>query len=93
MPHSAFWTPEGKRDIQIKSVETMAAALGNRPQAVIHPEDDWAFGGARYLSRSAILATPAWAQTSSWSPRGEPPTPIAPMISSPDLITTPPATR
>jgi Protein of unknown function (DUF1223) len=46
-----------------------------------------------YLSRSAILATAAWAQTSSLSPPGAPPTPIAPMTSSPDLMTTPPGTR
>ena len=39
-PHSAFWTPEAEHDIRIKSAETMAAALGNRPQNVIRPEDD-----------------------------------------------------
>src|SRR5271170_4435592 len=46
-----------------------------------------------YLSQSAILATAAWAQTSSLSPPGAPPTPIAPTTSSPDLINTPPGTR
>ncbi len=39
-PHSAFWTPEAEHDIRIKSAETMAAALSNRPQNVIRPEDD-----------------------------------------------------
>ncbi len=39
-PHSAYWTPEAEWDIRIKSAETMAAALGNRPQNVIRPEDD-----------------------------------------------------
>ncbi len=39
-PHSAYWSPEAERDIRIKSAETMAAALGNRPQNVIAPEDE-----------------------------------------------------
>ncbi len=39
-PHSAFWSPEAEWDIRIKSAETMAAALGNRPQNVISPESD-----------------------------------------------------
>lgn len=38
-PHSAYWTPEANMDIRIKSAETMAAALGNRPQNVIAPTD------------------------------------------------------
>ncbi len=37
-PHSAYWSPEAERDIRIKSAETMAAALGNRPQNVVRPE-------------------------------------------------------
>ena len=39
-PHSAYWSPEAERDIRIKSAETMAAALSNRPQNVIRPEDE-----------------------------------------------------
>ena len=39
-PHSGYWSPEADRDIRIKSAETMAAALGNRPQNVIAPEDE-----------------------------------------------------
>ncbi len=39
-PHSAYWSPEAEWDIRIKSAETMAAALGNRPQNVIAPEDE-----------------------------------------------------
>src|ERR1700730_3506871 len=45
----------------------------------------------RELARSSLmLSTPAWAQTSSLSPPGEPPTPSAATISSPTLIATPP---
>ncbi len=39
-PHSAYWSPEADWDIRIKSAETMAAALGNTPQNVIHPDQD-----------------------------------------------------
>jgi hypothetical protein len=46
-----------------------------------------------YCKRLAILATAACEQTSSLSPPGAPPTPIAPITSSPDFMTTPPATR
>src|ERR1700730_8557667 len=45
----------------------------------------------RELARSSLmLATPAWAQASSLSPPGEPPTPSAATISSLNLIATPP---
>src|ERR1700726_3273005 len=45
----------------------------------------------RELARSSLmLATPAWAQASSLSPPGEPPTPSAATTSSPTLIATPP---
>src|SRR5580704_5182877 len=45
----------------------------------------------RGLGRSSLmLATPAWAQTSSLSPPGDPPTPSAATISSPILIATAP---
>src|SRR4029077_7760159 len=37
-----------------------------------------------------MLATPTWAQASSLSPPGEPPTPSAATTSSPTLIATPP---
>ena len=37
-PHSAYHSPEAWADIRRKSAETMAAALGNRPQNVITPE-------------------------------------------------------
>jgi phosphoglycerate dehydrogenase-like enzyme len=37
-PHSAYHSPEAWADIRRKSAETMAAALGNRPQNVISPE-------------------------------------------------------
>lgn len=36
-PHAAFHTPEAWNDIRVKSAETMAAALGNKPQNVIPP--------------------------------------------------------
>src|ERR1700686_3505964 len=39
---------------------------------------------------SLMLVTPAWAQTSSLSPPGDPPTPSAATISSPTLIATAP---
>src|ERR1700726_1832832 len=39
---------------------------------------------------SLMVATPAWAQASSLSPPGEPPTPSAATISSLNLIATPP---
>jgi hypothetical protein len=44
-----------------------------------------------YFNSVEILAMPASAQASSLSPPGAPLTPIAPMISSPALIGTPPA--
>src|SRR5712671_6039278 len=45
----------------------------------------------RGLGRSSLmLVTPAWAQTSSLSPPGDPPTPSAATISSPTLIATAP---
>jgi phosphoglycerate dehydrogenase-like enzyme len=37
-PHSAYHSPQAWADIRRKSAETMAAALGNRPQNVITPE-------------------------------------------------------
>jgi C-terminal binding protein len=37
-PHSAYHSPQAWDDIRRKSAETMAAALGNRPQNVITPE-------------------------------------------------------
>src|SRR5882757_1306775 len=40
-----------------------------------------------------MLATPAWAQASSLSPPGDPPTPSAATTSSPTLIATAPGSR
>jgi len=40
-PHAAYWTPQAARDIRVKAVETMfAALLGDRPQNVITPDMD-----------------------------------------------------
>src|ERR1700730_11296818 len=45
----------------------------------------------RGFGRSSLMfVTPAWAQTSSLSPPGDPPTPSAATISSPTLIATAP---
>src|SRR5690242_18672550 len=43
-----------------------------------------------YFRRSAMRSMPACPQASSFSPVGVPLTPIAPMVSLPDLIGTPP---
>src|ERR1700741_2061073 len=43
-----------------------------------------------YFRRSAMRSMPACPQASSFSPAGEALTPIAPMVSLPDLIGTPP---
>src|SRR5882757_8700475 len=55
---------------------------------------DTALATAFHLGRAAIsaliLSTPAWAQTSSLSPPGEPPTPSAATTSSPTLMATAP---
>lgn len=47
--------------------------------------------GVCYFSCSATLAMAAFAHTSSLSPPGAPLTPIAPIVSFPTLIGTPPA--
>src|SRR5271170_4716256 len=83
--------------LQDRQIHYLAPTLGfggkRRAVAGIAGDGNSAEPAHDYLSRSAILATAAWAQTSSLSPPGAPPTPIAPTTSSPDLINTPPGTR
>src|SRR5258706_10535356 len=56
----------------------------------IHPTISATVGGVDYLSRSLILAMPASAQASSFSPPGAPLTAMAPIVSFSTLIGTPP---